>query len=240
MCFVISEGQLRVLLKSLLLIVPLLLPAALSYGNPVPSDDLSIANGYEAYDRHCAQCHGTKTLAEDELWYEPDNIQDDIDYEALIDQAQAARTEAQEEKYANISGRDGAGQWAELPDPGGKANDADVRAQIMAELVAEIDREYSAQVEQEEVDPFSTDYDIGEELGFNEIGEEDAIAGAPDLADPESFIYGTDEYDLYNAIAKGVGNASLMPGFLKELGSEEAVWDLVNFIRSQWADEWLD
>lgn len=227
-------------LVAALLTLGSLFPAAMSVANPVPADDLSIANGYEAYDLHCARCHGTKTIAEDELWYEPDEIQDDIDYEALIDQAQAARKEAEEKKFANIADRDGAGRWAELPDPGGKANDADVRAQIMAELVAQIDKEYGAQEEVEEIDPFGTDYDIGEELGFDDYGEEDAIAGAPDLADPEAYIYGTDELDLYNAIAKGVGNGSLMPGYLQRLGSEEAVWDIVNYIRSQWSIEWLD
>lgn len=217
-----------------------LLSAAPALANPVPADDLSIANGYEAYDMHCARCHGTKTVAEDELWYEPDAYEDDIDYEALIDEAQAAREEAQKKKFANIAARDGSGRWAELPDPGGKANDADVRAQIMADLVAQIDKEYGANEEVEELDPFSTDFDIGAELGFDDFGKDDAMPGAPDLADPEAYLYGTDERDLYRAITKGIGNGSLMPGFLNRLGSEEAVWDLVNYIRSQWGPEWLD
>ncbi|MFK7974788.1 MAG: cytochrome c [Halioglobus sp.] len=227
-------------LRPLIFIAALILPAVNSIANPVPADDLSIANGFEAYDLHCATCHGTKSMPEDEQWYEPDTFKDDIDYDALIDKAQAKRQASQKEKFANVSGRDGAGRWAELPDPGGKANDASVRAQIMADLVAEIEREYGTQVAEQELEEYSTEYDLAEELGFNDLGEDDAMPGAPDLADPESFIYGTDEYDLYNTIAKGVGSATLMPGFLSELGSEEAVWDLVNFIRSQWAEEWLD
>lgn len=215
-------------------------PAISAQANPVPADDLSIANGFESYDMHCARCHGTKTNAEEELWYQPDAVEDDIDYDALIDEAQAARKEAEEKKYANLSDRDGAGRWAELPDPGGQANEADVRAQIMEELVAQIDREYGVQEEPQELDPFGTDYDLGEELGFNEIGEVDALPGVPDLADPEAFIYGTEELQLFYTIANGVGAGSSMPGFRATLGSDEAVWDLVNYIRSLWASEWLD
>jgi len=213
---------------------------ALVSANPVPADDLSIASGYESYDRYCSSCHGTKLVAADELWYEPDPYEEEIDYDALIDEAQTARREAEERKFANIASRDGSGRWAELPDPGNQANEASVRAQIMEELVAEIDREYELRQEAEELDPFGTDYDIGEELGFDGIDEFDALPGAPDLADPEAFIYGTDEQTLFNSIAKGVGGGTSMPGFRARLGSEEAVWDLVNYIRSLWGPEWLD
>ena len=29
-----------------------------------------------------------------------------------------------------------------------------------------------------------------------------------------------------------------MPGWRTELGSDEAIWDLVNYIRSLWGEEW--
>lgn len=213
------------------------LPAS---ANPVPADDLSIANGYENYDLLCSGCHGTKVIAGDELWYEPDPYEEDIDYDALIDEVQEARERDEERRFANIARRDGSGRWAEIPDPGNKANDASVRAQIMEELVAEIDRQYGAEDETVELDPFSTDYDIGEDLGFDRYGELDALPDAPDLADPESFIYGTDEQALYDAIAKGIGSGTTMPGFRVRLGSDEAVWDIVNYIRSLWGSEWLE
>ena len=208
--------------------------------NPVPADDLSIANGFENYDQLCAGCHGTKVVAGDELWYEPDPYEEDIDYDALIDEVQEAREREEERRFANVARRDGSGRWAEIPDPGNKANEASVRAQIMEELVAEIDREYGTEDEVVELDPFSTDYDIGEDLGFDHYGELDALPDAPDLADPESFVYGTDEQSLYDAIAKGIGSGTTMPGFRARLGSDEAVWDIVNYIRSLWGPEWLE
>lgn len=207
-----------------------------AWANPVPADDLSIANGFEYYDEHCAQCHGTKAVNETEQWYEPEQGAEQIDFSALIDQAEEAR----KRKFANHVERDGAGRWAKLPDPGGKANDADQRAQIMAELVAEIDREYGLIEEVDEVDPFSTEYDIGEDLGFYSIDDDDRLPDATDLADPETFFYGTDELELFRSIAMGVGSESTMPAFRARLGSDEAVWDLVNYIRSLWPDEWLD
>jgi mono/diheme cytochrome c family protein len=212
--------------------------AAPALANPVPADDMSIANGYEIYDLHCASCHGTRRLASDDQWYEPDPDQVEIDYEALIDQAQAAREAEEKRRFANIAARDGSGRWAEIPDPGNKANDADVRAQIMEELVAEIDREYGLDQEVEELDPFSTDYDLGEELGFDDYGTVEALPGAPDLSDPESFIHGIGEQALFTNIALGIGDGSLMPGYRLRLGSDEAVWDVVNYIQSLWAQQY--
>jgi mono/diheme cytochrome c family protein len=43
---------------------------------------------------------------------------------------------------------------------------------------------------------------------------------------------------MFNSIAYGAGGAA-MPGWQIELGSDEAIWDLVNYIRSYWGEEWL-
>jgi mono/diheme cytochrome c family protein len=61
--------------------------------------------------------------------------------------------------------------------------------------------------------------------------------GATDLANPQTFFYGTTEEEVFNSIAKGTGAA--MPGWRTEMGSDEDVWDIVNYIRSFWSKAWL-
>ena len=42
---------------------------------------------------------------------------------------------------------------------------------------------------------------------------------------------------MFNSIANGTGES--MPGWRIELGSDESIWDLVNYIRSFWSEDWL-
>ena len=62
-------------------------------------------------------------------------------------------------------------------------------------------------------------------------------AGATDLSDPQTFFYGTSEEEVFNSIAEGTGAA--MPGWHTDMGSEEDIWDVVNYIRSFWDEAWL-
>jgi len=63
----------------------------------------------------------------------------------------------------------------------------------------------------------------------------DVISDATDLTDPEAYYNGSTEQDIYTSIAQGAGVA--MPPWQQQLKSEEATWDLVNFIRSLWSEE---
>jgi mono/diheme cytochrome c family protein len=58
----------------------------------------------------------------------------------------------------------------------------------------------------------------------------DVISDATDLTDPEAYYSGSSEQDIFNSIANGAGVA--MPAWRSQLGSDDAIWDLVNFIRS--------
>ena len=58
----------------------------------------------------------------------------------------------------------------------------------------------------------------------------DVISDATDLTDPEAYYSGSSEQDIFNSIANGAGVA--MPAWRSQLGSDDAIWDLVNFIGS--------
>lgn len=58
----------------------------------------------------------------------------------------------------------------------------------------------------------------------------DVISDATDLTDPEAYYSGSSEQEIFNSIANGAGVA--MPAWRAQLGSDESIWDLVNFIRS--------
>ena len=83
-----------------------------------------------------------------------------------------------------------------------------------------------------------------EELGGTEEGAGETrasgfnpVAGATDLSKPQTFYYGTSEEEVFKSIANGTGAA--MPGWRTELGSDEAIWDVVRYIRSFWSEDWL-
>lgn len=61
----------------------------------------------------------------------------------------------------------------------------------------------------------------------------DVIADATDLTQPDYYYSGSTEQDVFSSIANGAGVA--MPAWRPVLGSDEAVWDLVYFVKSLWA-----
>jgi mono/diheme cytochrome c family protein len=63
----------------------------------------------------------------------------------------------------------------------------------------------------------------------------DVISDATDLTDPEAYYNGSTEQDIHTSIAQGAGVG--MPPWQAQLKTEEAIWDLVNFIRSLWSEE---
>jgi mono/diheme cytochrome c family protein len=209
--------------------------------NPVPADEQSLTNGAEAYELYCAKCHGWGPVADTQDFYEFSEDEQPYDFSELLDEAEALRAAVESDESEDWP------EWAELPDPGDKANDADVRAEIMAELTGAIDEAYgTAEVPLEpefEASAFNTSESYhGEqpysgEDGFDEDDSFGRLPGATDLTDPGSYYYGISEENLYDSIANGTG--ATMPGWSLELASEDSVWDLVNFIRSLWDEEWL-
>ena len=86
------------------------------------------------------------------------------------------------------------------------------------------------------------DYDdesfFDDEFGEDFYDDLERMPDATDLLDPESFVYGTSEIELFANIADGTGPT--MPGFREVLGEEEAIWDIVNYIRSLWGENYVD
>jgi mono/diheme cytochrome c family protein len=62
----------------------------------------------------------------------------------------------------------------------------------------------------------------------------DVVANATDLTDPKAWQSGTLEGQIFRSIRDGAGNG--MPPFKAQLHDEQAIWDLVNYIRSLWPE----
>ena len=63
----------------------------------------------------------------------------------------------------------------------------------------------------------------------------DVISDASNLTLPADYYNGSTDQDLFNSIANGAGVA--MPGWRQAVGSDEAVWDLVHFVKSLWVEQ---
>ena len=62
----------------------------------------------------------------------------------------------------------------------------------------------------------------------------DVIADATDLTEPAYNYNGSTDQDMLNSIANGAGVA--MPGWRGPLGGDAAVWDLVYYVKTLWAE----
>jgi mono/diheme cytochrome c family protein len=63
----------------------------------------------------------------------------------------------------------------------------------------------------------------------------DVISDATDLTMPVDYYNGYSDQDIYNSIANGAGVA--MPAWRPVVGSDEAVWDMVYFVKSLWVEQ---
>ena len=63
----------------------------------------------------------------------------------------------------------------------------------------------------------------------------DVISDATNLTLPAEYYSGSTDQDMFNSIANGAGVA--MPAWRPVVGSDEAVWDLVWFVKSLWAEQ---
>ena len=184
------------------------------YASPVYPDEQSLSNGAQLYEEHCSECHGR--IAADFSGEQREND----DTNPLNEQSAAIATVPVEQSPPVP---DDWPAWAKRPNPAAvEVRKPDVTAEILNEVNAVIDKSYATASEQ----PAPKDAGV-----FN------PIPGVTDLSDPAAYYYGISEEELFNSIANGTGAA--MPGWRARLDNEEAIWDLVNYIRSFWSEEWL-
>lgn len=209
------------------------LPGA--FASPVPADERSLLAGSDLYVLHCAECHGWAPMQRYNARFQDDDIIEEFDFSSLVEEEYGESAEAGG-KTVYIEDDDAWPEWAEFPDPGDRANDPDERLLIMEEMTRAIDDHYGTG-EQDEVVPdvVEEDPDLATDALENYVIDDGRTPGAADLLRPELFLYGSGEYELFRVIAEG--NGVLMPGFRDRLDSEEAIWNLVNFLRSLWPQQ---
>ena len=232
---------------------PLLL--ANTHASPVPADEISLLNGAEHFERLCTECHGWDPSEQHTELYStfPGEEFEPIIVLPPIDTGRAPEPDVFDEEVV-----DDWPDWAGPAPVEEVSEEQALKADLLKELNAAIDAAYADDASPRERsddfgdslddnvgDNYSGDYyagDLSDELDERYLVlEEDAErrrGGATDLTDPRSYLYGTTEIELFNNIANGTGPT--MPGFVVQLGSEDAVWDLVNYIRSLWGEEWTD
>jgi mono/diheme cytochrome c family protein len=215
------------------------------FASPVPPDNISLLNGAAYFERYCTECHGWNPDDQYTDLYDKGPADDDDPLLGLM-----SLTEEEDakdlEQLLEDSKYDDWPVWADPPPKKTQSEEDELEAAILADLLSAIDEIYD-----EETEPYG--WDVAEDNYVDEDEQEDSIAdpfgedlnseldrmpGATDLLDPESFTYGTTEVELFNSIAEGTG--PMMPGFMELLGEEEAVWDLINYIRSLWGEDWVD
>lgn len=201
------------------------------------ADEQSLNNGAQLYEVFCSDCHGSDVANRyDQLYADDNTYGGDDEYQKLIDivqqdeSAQLIAMPDEEEPWP---------EWAEMPDPNAEKK-PDEKTEVMNTLSAVIDEAHGIRP--------ATSVDNGLSNSSSSLLEEqteeqdirggfEPMPGATNLADPSAYFYGTSEEEIFESIAEGTGEA--MPGFRTELGGDEAVRDVVNYIRSFWTEEWL-
>lgn len=203
-----------------------------------PDDEQSVRNGAQLYEVYCSDCHGNDTsrrhsegyesgalevydFGESEM-YDSDEIAVSDDYAELIDIVRSVQLP----QPAAVPEEDWP-EWAENPAPL-RVYKPDIKQDAIGAVTGAIDRVHDAYRDSDT--PGTLDDVAGDIEGFA------PVSGATNLAHPSAYFYGTSEDDLFNSIANGTGAA--MPGWRSELGSDQAVWDLVNYVRSLWVEDW--
>ncbi len=186
------------------------------------AEEQALGNGAGLYAVYCSDCHGSAPAARLDTQAES-NAADD--YAELIELAQnkaaAEQTEIPEEEWP---------EWAEQPNPYDEKA-PDEREEIMNLATAAIEKAHEINSEPGELENAGDNADEIKVAGFK------PQPGVTDLSRPQTFYYGTSAEEVFNSTANGTGAA--MPGWRTELGSDESIWDVVNYIRSFWGDEWM-
>ena len=212
----------------LLILSSLCLPlgTGVAVANPVYPDDQSIANGAQLYDLFCSGCHGVDTSST----YSPLSQSgggDKYFEQAALEQRKEIRAAAEAAEKRKVPWP----TWADRPDPDAPLP-PDPNQDTAAELAAMINKAHGIESDAGN-EAFTTEPGFGADSaapGFT------PAPGATNLADPTTYFYGTSEQEMFNSIADGTGTS--MVGWRSELGSDTAIWDVVNYLRSLWGEEW--
>jgi mono/diheme cytochrome c family protein len=205
----------------------------------VPGDDLSLLNGAEYFEEHCTECHGWNPNDQYTSLYTVDPEEEQQEQQLIDELIATVQDPADKVKTPLEKEEEDWPEWAGPPPEKTQTEMQALEAAIVEDFNRAIDEVYGGQTRlygwEDGVDEYHyEDRDTAFEESLHKIYDSnlDRNPDATDLLDPESFLYGTGEVELYSNIAYGTG--STMPGFLETLGSEEAIWDLVNYIQSLW------
>lgn len=225
------NGALRVAALAAALLAGLS-PAALLAQTPVPADDESLLDGAAAFTLYCTECHGWDPSEQYTSLYGDDPVSGapDVIAELRAEEAAAAAVDEEFEDWP---------EWAGPP-PDVDAEEVDMRASILGDLTGAIDDIY---VDDTGFYDWQREADTPEAIVLDDLGDnfDDSLSRAPgatDLTNPDTYMYGTTELDLFFNIANGTG--ATMAGFIDQLGGEEGVWDVVNYIRSLWPEDLVE
>jgi mono/diheme cytochrome c family protein len=198
--------------------------------NPVYPDETSISNGAQLYDVYCSECHGRDTTSAYSRMYAPDARAAD-EHSKAVDLAQRKEPikESAEEPIPVVKEKAPWPKWADRPDPDAEAP-PDPKQETIAELTAVIDEAHGISPTPEK------DKEPGKASTASEAAPFEPTPGATNLADPTAYFYGTSEEEMFNNIANGTGTT--MVGLRDELGTDNAIWDVINYLRSFWGEEW--
>lgn len=211
------------------------LPIGPVLANPVFPDENSLSNGAQLYDLYCSDCHGSDTTSAYSPGYEPPS-DSAADFAKVVAREQRKRAEKAAEQARLAAEKTPWPEWAERPDPDAEAP-PDPKMETLAELNALIDAAHGIKPDEDAGD--NADTTAGQQSGEDlVVGGFTPLPGVTNLADPATYFYGTSEEEMFNSIANGTSAG--MTGWRDELGSDTAIWDLVNYLRSFWTEEWRE
>lgn len=198
-----------------------LLATARVFAAADPADMQSVTLGAQLYELYCSDCHGSDTAQHNDALYYSDTAVVSEEYAELIAIVRGVNVPEPYQVEEDWP------EWAENPAP---VREPDLRDEVLGTVSRAISEAHG-------LSPQGQTQGIGgDQVGSGDTNRIDPLPGATNLADPTAYAYGTSEEDLFNSIADGTGAA--MPGWRAELGSDEAIWDLVSYIRSLWDEEW--
>lgn len=187
-----------------------------------PYDEQSLAMGADLYELYCSDCHGADANDRYSQLYDYEETDISEEYAELVELVRGAETPEPE-----LVPEYDWPEWAENPEP---EPEPDVRAEVLGTVTRAINTVNEASMESDASGNWGNEVSLGNAARF------DPVPGATNLADPTAYFYGISEDEVFNSIANGTGAS--MPGWRVELGSDENIWHLVNYIRSLWGEEW--
>jgi len=186
-----------------------------------PEDMQSVTLGAQLYELYCSECHGSDSAQHLDAIYGSETPEVSDEYAELVEIVRGVKVPELYEVEEDWP------EWAENPPP---EPEPDVREEVLGTVSQAIARAHGLSTDSQ------TQGAWDDQVVSGATDRIDPLPGATNLADPTAYFYGTSEEDLFNSIANGTGAA--MPGWRTELGSDEAIWDLVSYIRSLWGEEW--